>query len=673
MPRPDVSIVQANTAFPEDALIIVYSSLDDLSFRSSMGAIDKQNYNSITGRYELLIKPIKQMVFVGKPGFLELKLNTLNPSAKDVIYYKVEEKPSVFLNQTVPGKLTINSNPAGANISLNGISITNKTPFTGELNPGRTRIQLSKNKYQTFDTIMNVQSSINEVLTINLKPSTLWLNVKSDPSSANVELDGKIIGKTPLSRELDLSDKSKQGERFLKLSYPDYAELNQTIQLFPSKEPLSINVDLIKLEGDYNIESYPIGAEVFIDGEYKGQTPLQGKLKVGSYQVELKMEEYESSSKKQMFVNDEIPANLKENLILKKKPIVNLDDDFEVGGFVSDASGNSYKTVKIGDQVWMAENLKTDRFANGDLIANVQSAEEWEYISSSAWCNYEDLIQNEEVYGKLYNWYAVADSRNVCPVGWHVPTDSEWSVLTDYLGGEEVAGGKMKTSGIQYWEDPNTNSTNESGLSCLPGGYRDTSGGFFSSGFFGYWWSSTESNNFKALLRFLHYSNGLVYPYYFSKHYGFSVRCLWDNSPKSSNDDLPPGDEIDYHETFTIVEQMPEFPGGEEKLFEYLGTNIKYPSMARENGIMGTVYITFVVEGNGEVTEVKKLRGIGGGCDEEAMRVVKAMPSWKPGRQNGKLVRVEYNLPIGFTIREPNPTEQKPKLNWMEKLLGKGL
>ena len=111
-------------------------------------------------------------------------------------------------------------------------------------------------------------------------------------------------------------------------------------------------------------------------------------------------------------------------------------------------------------------------------------------------------------------------------------------------------------------------------------------------------------------------------------------------------------DEIEApQQIFTIVEQMPEFPGGEEELFKYLGKNIKYPSMARENGITGTVYVTFVVEGNGEISDVKKLRGIGGGCDEEAMRVVKAMPSWRAGKQNGKSVRVQYNLPIKFTLR----------------------
>jgi protein TonB len=104
-------------------------------------------------------------------------------------------------------------------------------------------------------------------------------------------------------------------------------------------------------------------------------------------------------------------------------------------------------------------------------------------------------------------------------------------------------------------------------------------------------------------------------------------------------------------EIFTIVEQMPEFPGGEAKLFEYLGKNIKYPAMARENGITGTVYVTFVVEGSGDISDVKLLRGIKGGCDEEAIRVVKGMPSWKAGKQNGKSVRVQYNLPIRFTLR----------------------
>ncbi len=321
MPRPDVSIVQANTSFPEDALIIVYSSLDDLSFRSSMGAIDKQNYNTVTGRYELLIKPIKQMLFVGKPGFLELKLNTLNPNVKDVYFFKVEEKKTTFLPPTSTGKLTINSNPSGANISLNGIPIAPKTPFTGNLNPGQTRIQLSKENHQLFDTTIVLQSNINEVLNVNLTSTSVWLNVNSTPAYANVYLDGKLIGTTPLNLELDLIDLNKHGNRLLKITLPGYSDQNQMIQLYPSKDPVKVVVNLKRLEGGFLIESKPIGANVYIDGAYYGQTPLQGTLPVGLYSVDLIKKECTPSSKKQLLINDKSPAKLNFELQLKSKVV----------------------------------------------------------------------------------------------------------------------------------------------------------------------------------------------------------------------------------------------------------------------------------------------------------------------------------------------------------------
>ena len=110
-------------------------------------------------------------------------------------------------------------------------------------------------------------------------------------------------------------------------------------------------------------------------------------------------------------------------------------------------------------------------------------------------------------------------------------------------------------------------------------------------------------------------------------------------------------EEVVEEEIFTIVEQMPEFPGGTEKLFKYLGKNIEYPPMAKDAGIKGKVYVTFVVDKDGSITDVKVLRGIGGGCDEEAVRVVKSMPKWKPGKQRGKSVRVQYNLPINFILK----------------------
>ncbi len=112
-----------------------------------------------------------------------------------------------------------------------------------------------------------------------------------------------------------------------------------------------------------------------------------------------------------------------------------------------------------------------------------------------------------------------------------------------------------------------------------------------------------------------------------------------------------PAEEVEEEEIFTIVEQMPEFPGGEAELFKYLGKKIKYPTMAQDAGIQGVVFVTFVVEKDGSVVDAKVLRGIGGGCDEEALRVVRNMPKWNPGEQRGKKVKVQYNLPVRFTLR----------------------
>ena len=116
--------------------------------------------------------------------------------------------------------------------------------------------------------------------------------------------------------------------------------------------------------------------------------------------------------------------------------------------------------------------------------------------------------------------------------------------------------------------------------------------------------------------------------------------------------DLPPDPVAEVDEKpFIVVEEMPSFPGGEDKLIKYIRDNIKYPPVARENGIQGRVYVTFVIDKDGKIKDLKLLRGIGGGCDEEAMRVVKSMPDWKPGRQNGRNVPVQYNLPVNFTLR----------------------
>jgi uncharacterized protein (TIGR02145 family) len=184
--------------------------------------------------------------------------------------------------------------------------------------------------------------------------------------------------------------------------------------------------------------------------------------------------------------------------------------------------------VTIGKQVWMSENLNVDKFRNGDPIPEAKTIEEWKKANENkqpAWCYYDNDPANGAKYGKLYNWYAVNDARGLAPKGWHIPTDAEWTLLTDHLGGMDIAGTKMKsTSG--WWD--NRNGTNSSGFSGLPGGFRVDFGSFLTIGKYGGWWSSTESNAHSAWDRGLSYDAGSVGRYDGVKVGGLSVRCLRD-------------------------------------------------------------------------------------------------------------------------------------------------
>ena len=199
-------------------------------------------------------------------------------------------------------------------------------------------------------------------------------------------------------------------------------------------------------------------------------------------------------------------------------------------GQVIDVDSNTYKTVKIGDQVWMAENLKVSHFRNGDSIPEAKTLEDWEKAGDEnipAWCYYDNDPSNGEKYGKLYNWWAVNDSRGLAPEGWHIPTDKEWKTLTNNLGAEDVIGVKMKsTSGWAAGGD----GTNESGFSGLSGGARSHDGSFtpHKLEYISYWWTSTEYNATLAWYRFLSYNYGVISWDYGEKKHGFYVRCVKD-------------------------------------------------------------------------------------------------------------------------------------------------
>jgi len=184
----------------------------------------------------------------------------------------------------------------------------------------------------------------------------------------------------------------------------------------------------------------------------------------------------------------------------------------------------NYPSVLIGAQYWMEKNLEVTTYRNGDPIPYVTDATAWAALTTGAWCYYN----NDPSNGKLYNWYAVNDPRGLAPTGWHVPTDDEWTTLSTTLGGDAVAGGKMKVAGTTRWTAPNTGADNSSGFAGLPGGYRFYVGTFTSVGYNGYWWSSTENSTTNAWFRNLYFNDGNIFRNYFNKPYGFSVRCLRD-------------------------------------------------------------------------------------------------------------------------------------------------
>jgi len=197
-------------------------------------------------------------------------------------------------------------------------------------------------------------------------------------------------------------------------------------------------------------------------------------------------------------------------------------------GTVQDIDGNGYNTVKIGNQEWLVENLKTTKYNDGTPIPLITDQDAWDKRSTPAYCWFNnDAAANKTPYGALYNWHAVKTGK-LCPNGWHVPSDAEWTILTTYLGGESVAGGKLKEAGTNHWNPTNTGTTNESGFSALPGGECSASGNFNHLKDYGNWWSSSEGGKYSSWYRRMSNYGGSVDKESYFKSGGFSVRCIKD-------------------------------------------------------------------------------------------------------------------------------------------------
>ena len=250
-------------------------------------------------------------------------------------------------------------------------------------------------------------------------------------------------------------------------------------------------------------------------------------LEAGGYSVYARVTDNDGSAGSDLIiVNINVPGGL--------------NPELEYGS-LTDYDGNSYSTVAIGEQIWMAEDLKVQHYADGTPIAEVLGDENWAALADEgAYCWYNDHVAYADTFGALYNWYAAVDPAGLCPSGWHLPTDEEWQQMEVFLGmsAESAAmddwrgsneGGALKEVGYTNWEIYNDSATNLSGFTSLPGGFRNFNGSYNGTGYYStYWTASSEEHGTGVYYRALYYDHGTIYRQTNRKSQAFSVRCLKD-------------------------------------------------------------------------------------------------------------------------------------------------
>lgn len=195
-------------------------------------------------------------------------------------------------------------------------------------------------------------------------------------------------------------------------------------------------------------------------------------------------------------------------------------------GSILDIDENVYSTITIGSQTWMMQNLKTTKYRNGDKITNIPTNMNWASSTFGAFCNYENTNSNVTKFGRLYNWFSINDLRNIAPEGWRIPTETDWQILINYLGGEDICGGKLKDQAIGYWQQPNTGATNESGFTARAGGHRAPNGFYQNILLSTSFWTSSPYDSDSAVAFSLVNNSSIISKTIFANKTGLSVRCL---------------------------------------------------------------------------------------------------------------------------------------------------
>jgi uncharacterized protein (TIGR02145 family) len=396
----------------------------------------------------------------------------------------------------------------GATTSLASVKVENLMAGTSLTLNGSDILRLN-----VIEGISQVENGKSSTLRIYPNPMTdksvlqIYPPVAGEAFISVLDMSGKLVFKIPAylenhSQEFNLSG-LKSGFYLISVKGNNYQYSGKLLS--NSKESGTINLEKIsnnKAVEEKNTKTDSKGVQATVDMAYTTGDRLK----------------FTGTFEKYSTVKMDIPTSSK-SIIFNFIPC-------------RDEDNNLYSIVEIGTQVWMAENLKTTKYNDGIIIPLVTDNTAWSILTTPGYCWYNnDENSHKQYYGALYNWYAV-NTGKLCPDGWHVPTDAEWIILITYLGGESVAGGKLKENTTWWWQPPNAGATNETGFTALPGGYRpDDNGGIFTYiGIGGSWWCSTEiSSSWAHSLTIFESSGGVeYYQSGSSKGWGLSIRCIKD-------------------------------------------------------------------------------------------------------------------------------------------------
>ena len=427
-----------------------------------------------------------------------------------------------FIRETLaaiePVPLSIRTQQPGATVLIDGVQ-AGVTDRNGVLElfrfPGSYALTVQANGFLASETPIVVRESGPNTVTVNLERNSGTLRLTVTPADATVLLNRQpqsAIGPIELAPGMVRVEVSKDG-------FEPFAETVDIVR----NQTVSRTVNLRAYLGGLQITTTPSDAAWTLT-DASGRVAASGTglarktdIPVGTYTLTTRASGYQDQAETVRIERDAVAIRAIALAEIRATPTAPARVASATTGSVTDIDGNTYKIVQIGTQVWMAENLKTSKYRDGSSIPNVTGNSQWAGLTTGAWAHYDNSTANETVYGKLYNWHAVADRRNVCPTGWHVPSDAEWTVLSNFLATD--VGFKMKATTF--------GGSNASGFNGLPGGYRYPDDEFNAVGMDGYFWSSSENDSASAWNRGL-YRTGDPGRGSHYKSDGFSVRCVLD-------------------------------------------------------------------------------------------------------------------------------------------------